>query len=769
MKASGQDEVQTRSKSGMTEEREQHDPLLYGANEDSGLVAVELQEAKTGPDQIVLFVRDGNEVREEKEAFEPFMVGESRVFSDCPIEHTQRMLTGQGQLKLLVTFPSWKQCQKARQWVAKETGCSPAAPGAPYFFVNDPIRQHLITTGRTHFLGMAFEDLRRMQVDIECLTSEGYEFCNSAREGDRIIAIAMSDQSGWTEVLSVIEMEEKDILERFVKIVQERDPDVIEGHNIFNFDLPYIAERAKRHKVKLALGRNGSTPRRRPSRMSVAERTLSYDRFDIFGRHVVDTLFLVQAYDVSHRSLDGFGLKQVAVHFGLAARDRTYIEGSQITAEFKKDPERVMKYVTDDVVETRAVSDLLSRSTFLQAQMLPDTYQNVSVRGAATKIDGIMLREYLRQDHALPVPGEPRAFAGGYTDMFVEGVVNDVHHCDIRSLYPSLMLTRTIAPASDELKVFLRLLDVLRTFRIDAKAKMQASRDRSDEMHYDALQTTFKILINSFYGYLGFSQGRFNDFDSAERVTSDGRDLLRDMIEWLRKHGATPIEIDTDGIYFVPPSFEGDGKKRATQLEEFREKFAASLPDGIQIEFDGEYRAMYSYKMKNYALLGHDGEMVIKGGALKSRGLEPFQREFLREMIRSYLEGEADHIPLLKAEYEAAIRDHQWPIERLAKTETLQESLATYAGKIGEGRRGKSATYELALKSGREYRTGDQISYYVTGNKKSVAVHAAGKLVTDWNPEDRDENVPYYLAKLESLYKKFGCPETAQGEFKLEG
>jgi len=133
--------------------------------------------------------------------------------------------------------------------------------------------------------GMTFAHLRRMQVDIECVTTKGYDFCNAEREGDRIIAVALADQSGWTEVLSGAVLDEKTILEQMVKIIRKRDPDVIEGHNIFGFDLPYLALRAARHHVRLALGRDGSEPAQRPSRFSAGEHTVAYTRFEIHGRH----------------------------------------------------------------------------------------------------------------------------------------------------------------------------------------------------------------------------------------------------------------------------------------------------------------------------------------------------------------------------------------------------------------------------------------------------------------------------------------------------
>ena len=747
---------------------ETSDPLLFGHDPAERLIAAERVERNRGGDQMALSFREGAAVRRVEEPFHPFILLESAaLITPFKGEPELRELSGAGRLKTLAAFASWKECLRARAWLSKQSGSRQADPGAPFLFLSDPVHQHLVTTGRTSFKGMALQDLVRMQIDIECFTAPGFEFCNPDRQEDRIIVIAVGDSTGRIELISGTELDEREMLLRLAALVRERDPDVIEGHNIFNFDLPYLVTRAARHGVDLAIGRDGSVPRQHPSRFSAGERTIAYSKFEVFGRHIVDTLFLAHAYDISHRTLEGLGLKEVARHFGVAARDRTHIEGSRISETFRSDPERLLAYARADIAETAAIAEVLSSSNFVQAQMLPYAYQNVCVRGSATKIDALLLREYLRQGHAIPTPGEARPFEGGYTDLFVQGVVRNVHHCDVRSLYPSLMLTQHIVPRSDELGVFERLLDALRTVRIEAKARMKASAAPPEQKHLDAVQTAFKVLINSFYGYLGFSQGRFCDFDAAERVASEGRALLRRMIAWLEEHGARPVEIDTDGIYFLPPVLTAPG-----QVEQFRAGFQQALPEGIEVEFDGEYEAMFSYKMKNYALLTREGDIVMKGAALKSRGLEPFQRAFLEEAVRLMLEGRGAEMPRLKAEYGRRIGEREWPIRMLARTETLQDSPETYAGKIGQGDRGRGAAYELALRSGRPYRAGDQISYYVTGNKKSVAAHASAKLVSEWNPDQRDENIPYYMAKLDALYAKLvelsgGEATQAQGELEF--
>ncbi len=68
------------------------------------------------------------------------------------------------------------------------------------------------------------------------------------------------------------------------------------------------------------------------------------------------------------------------------------------------------------------------------------------------------------------------------------------------------------------------------------------------------------------------------------------------------------------------------------------------------------------------------------------------------------------------------------PIEMLMKTDTLQDSLDKYRAKIGAGGRNRAAAYELAMASGRNYKPGDQISYYIKATPKKVAAYEAAQL-----------------------------------------
>lgn len=252
---------------------------------------------------------------------------------------------------------------------------------------------------------------------------------------------------------------------------------MIEGHNLCRFDLPYLEARAKRHKVRLTLGRGGATPKKRSSRFSLAERIINYTRYDLFGRHVVDTLHLAMMYDVSNRDLESYNLKYLAKHFNFASEERTYIDGARISQAWEEERALLLAYALDDVRETRSLGALLSPSYFYQTSILPMKYQDVIVRGSGTSLDALFVSEYLKARHSLPLPEPARRFAGALTRADEVGVFENVWHCDVRSLYPSILLAEGWAPSRDGLRVFPRLLDALRTFRLEAKDAMRSTRD----------------------------------------------------------------------------------------------------------------------------------------------------------------------------------------------------------------------------------------------------------------------------------------------------
>jgi DNA polymerase elongation subunit (family B) len=747
------------------------DTALYGKDPMPRIVDVQpvLDYNASDPPTVRVYQRteDLQSVVEHKDVFYPFF-----FLSDIDLlrgldrdRFRFQTLRGDNFFRHLVVLETWGAYWDAIRQVERATETDEGRPDELYL-VNSPAQQYMMQTGRTCFLDMTLDDLHRMQLDIEVYTEGG--FPNAERPEDRIIIVALSDNRGWSELLHLRDgITEKTLLKELVHVIQERDPDVIEGHNIFAFDFDYILDRCDLHGVDFAVGRDGSTPRTFPSSMRFAERTVDFPCIDIPGRHVIDTYFQVMAFDVFKRDMPDYSLKTAAKYFGFAPEDRTYIEGADIAEAWRSDREHLLDYALDDVVETERLARHLSGSSFYLTQMLPMRYGSAARRGPASKIESLFVREYMRQRHALPRSEWGSQSTGGYTDIFVRGVVGPIVYADVESLYPSIMLEYDVQPAGDDLDLFPRLLERLTDLRLETKQDMKAATDDEVESELDARQSSYKVLINSFYGTLGFSLSVFNDFAEADRVARTGQEILRQLIDEIRDRGGLVIEVDTDGVLFVPP----DGVRGEEAEVEFTRSLTSAMPEGIRVGFDGRFKKMLSYKKKNYALLTYDDTLKFKGSSLISRSNEPFGRRFVREAIRRLLDEDVEGLHDLYIAYRDAIVDHDWQgVESFARTESLKDTVAQYEEDVESGKRPRAAAYELAKArseaTGQPVRKGDRISYYITGDNANVTAFKHCKLADDWEPAHPDENTAYYLKRLDEFASKFE-PFFSDEDFRL--
>ena len=174
-----------------------------------GLVACEVE----GDRRARLFYRRNGAVESESAPLRLFLLLEGEDWLKGWKGETEIVpLDGNASFNRLARFADLKQLEDAKAFLQKQSGKTPSASDAPYLYINDPVHQHLLLSGQTHFLGLTFSDLRRMQLDIETYCQSGFEFPNPARESDRITAIAMSDSTGWERLISGKEFDEAEML-----------------------------------------------------------------------------------------------------------------------------------------------------------------------------------------------------------------------------------------------------------------------------------------------------------------------------------------------------------------------------------------------------------------------------------------------------------------------------------------------------------------------------------------------------------------------------
>jgi DNA polymerase elongation subunit (family B) len=698
---------------------------LFGHDPTPGIVAVE-----PDPEQgIWLYRRDASGVHRERMPYRPWILLTEIPQIPLPqAEYTE--LEGDG-FRILAEYTTPSAYQEARFRVRDEHLANLTYPGGA--------KMALIRSGMTLFKGMTFDDVVRFQFDLE---TNGL---NPAEEAARILLIAVSDNRG---LIDILEGDEREILERFAVLVRERDPDVIEGHNIFGFDLPFLMERARRHAVALTLGRDGSEPRRGQERnyaIAAGGNTRPFVPIYIHGRHVVDTYLVVQRFDWAKQALSSYGLKECARVFGFAEEDRVELPRAEMARYYRDEPELVRTYARQDVIETLKLADLITPVEFYQAQMVPDGYGQVIVTGNGEKINAIFVRSYLAAGRAIPRSRSSEPYEGGYTEVRARGVLTGVVKADVESLYPSLMLTHQLAPQADTLGVFLPALRELTQRRLDAKRRAADTREgrsatlpksvtvaaeastggvpsqEADYHYWDGLQGSYKVLINSFYGYLG-GPFNFNDYSAARRVTELGRILVQDVAARLEASGSRVIEIDTDGVFFVPPA----GVQGMEAEREYIREIGAVLPDGIRLAFDGRFAAMLSLKTKNYVLVGYDGRRTFKGASLRSRADERYGRLFLTKAVDCLLEHDYQGVADLYARTIEDLLQRRVPIEDLVRRERITEK--TFQSE--QKRRAATVAAGIAI--------GEHVMVYekMDGSLGLLADYAG------------DENPRYYMDKL---------------------
>ena len=665
-----------------------------------------------------------------------------------------RELDGPGTLRYLVSADDGKALAAAvLEGAARRLGRRVdhlRELGKDTILVLPPEEQYLVATGRTYFRDLAFDQLHRMQFDLE---TTGLD---PAR--DRIFMVAVRDQWGVAELLEAAgegDAAEAELIRRLVAKVIAADPDVIENHNLHGFDLPFLNCRARILGVPLGLGRIGPPGlRQRGARRGSADGRDSGRRvrFVAPGRELIDTLDAVLRYDFATRELPNHGLKAVARHLGIAGSNREHIRGDQIYAVYGRDPARVRRYATADVEEVAGLARMLGGAAFALARMTPRRYERLADAGAATGvIDPLLVRAYLRAGMALPAhqTGDGTPHSGAALHLFATGVARRVVKADVASLYPSLMRAYRIGPARDHLGAMLALVDRLVELRLAAKASARAAPPGSAERYtHEAMSAAMKLVVNSAYGYLAAGGGltRFADVHAANDVTRHGRETLQLMCRELAARGVTLLEADTDGVYFAVPEgwVEADERRVVTEV-------AALLPPLVQLEFEGRYAAMLSHEPKNYALLGYDGSLLLRGVAFRSSRAEPFGEAFLRQAIARLLAGDVSGVRDAYVGTLDSLRRRALPAYDVSSRVRLTKSPALYRDSR-ETRR--ELTYEALLASGRTgWSIGDRIRVYRTkSGSGGVIEEPEDGAAAIQNSSLRDYDVDHYARVLRETY-----------------
>lgn len=588
-----------------------------------------------------------------------------------------------------------------------------------------PIEQFLTLTGRTYFKGMRFDDLRRFQFDLE---TTGLD-----EDRDRIFMVSVRDSTGWQDCLDTSEQSERELIERFVELVRTHDPDVLENHNIFAFDLPFLVKRAARLGVRLALGRDGSEPWMETDVFDNGERTEPFLRWRIAGREVIDTQHAVRRFGAAAPDMRRHGLKEAARYFGLARPDREYVPGPEVWPTYRTDPRRIRRYAADDVEEVERLSRRLLPTPFGLATMLPRSYERIAAdSGPASLWELLLVRAYLHQGRAIaaPTPRLQRPADEPRSELFLTGVLGASARATLRPLLQCVLAREELSAANDDLRVLPRLVARL----------LSDGGGESDSA---------QALAAASGAYLA-GQGLFSDPQTATDAGRLARRYVDRLVLDLRKRGCTLVSVDDESVVFGLPSAWS-----ASDAAEIASRAVEYLPDGVRLVYDVEYQALYARDPRSFMALGLDGGVALSGGSLRPGRLERFGETFMQRAAPCALHGDAVALRRVFLETVYLLRSAQMPLEELCVQVTLHRSLPQYrrAGTHEE-------PYEVLLAAGvRSWRVGQRIRYFRARGGEPRLLQEGD----DASPPEADTE--YYVQRLLSVYAQHFAQAFARDDF----
>ncbi|MBI5061623.1 MAG: DNA polymerase elongation subunit, partial [Candidatus Aenigmarchaeota archaeon] len=385
--------------------------------------------------------------------------------------------------------------------------------------------------------------MRYLSVDIECLLLDPNRAPDAKKDPIIIISFAFEPEFKGKKTLVLVGKpciasdmvhsfpDEKAMLETFVKIFDEFDPDIVTGYNINNFDIPYLLERLQKHNIAQTFGRCDKP---------VFSKTFAASQEAVIpGRVVVDPYQLLKR-DVNVRFYR-YDLNTVAyAMLGEKKGDVAYRDIPSLWSGGEVELKKLIDYGRKDAeLSLRILLEKKLLDKFFELSKISGVLLQDCLGGQSIRIENMLLREFRKRNILLPLKPTRQALDKRMNEKLKGATVlepkkglysNYVLVLDFQSLYPSIIKKYNISPDAIVLGgnvdkfhesptgakfvhediyegVFPYVINTLLKERLDTKKKMKTTSGEEKRI-LDAKQHALKILANSFYGYCGYVRAR---------------------------------------------------------------------------------------------------------------------------------------------------------------------------------------------------------------------------------------------------------------------
>jgi DNA polymerase, archaea type len=570
--------------------------------------------------------------------------------------------------------------------------------------------------------------LKILSFDIECISNDVKRVPDSKKDPIVMISAAFGTEfKGKKDMVYVAKNftgenvkgvpTEKEMLEEFVKMIDEYDPDVVTGYNINNFDLPYLTERLKQNKIPLSIGRSDKPMFGRTTGINF--------EFTIPGRIVFDPYQILKKdpWLKFHK----YDLNTVAKKMlGEQKHDVEYGEMLSLWTGSRENLGRFVEYARKDaVLVLRLVVEKGLMDKFFELSKLSGLLLQDVFGGQTRRVDTMLLHEFKKRGYVMALNPNKSDLIRRTKERDKEGLKGAtvlepkkglhadgcVLVMDFKSLYPSIMRTFNVSPDTlllddSDLQVHVSpvgakfvtadvspgILPTLLTNLVEMRSRIKKEMKTAtgeEKRILNAKQLAIKDMSNSFYGYTGYIRARLYTIDVAASITAYGRTNIEKTQQLVEKNFDVEVVYgDTDSIFLKTKTIDLDEAKK---LGEAVAKFVSdNLPGHLELQFEKIYRTFLILTKKRYAGLKYEmigdkwvSEIEMRGIETVRRDWCPLVSELMMDVLNSLLkEGDLQKsITVVKGVIEK-LRNNEVDLEKLTVVKGITKHVDSYEGML---------------------------------------------------------------------------------------
>jgi DNA polymerase I/DNA polymerase-2 len=560
---------------------------------------------------------------------------------------------------------------------------------------------------------------------------------------------------------------EKGIIERFMKIVQERDPDFIVGYNSDGFDFPALKDKSAELKVPLKVGRDNApifVVRRGRISSAKSKGRIHIDLFDFISHVLAPSM-----------KSEVFTLDEVAQELlGMGKKEMKYEEIVEMWNK-KQQLDRLAEYSMWDSELTLKLANHILPQVFALSRLTGQLPFDAARYTYSQFVEGFFMRKAFL-DKVL-IPNRPKteeieerreepAYKGAVVIEPKKGIHSNVLVFDFRSLYPTIIVTHNIDPwtfnfkpckkkeqvpehnwyfCSDKKGFIPKHLEEIIERRKQVKVSMKNSKEGGEQQKLlDNEQYALKILANATYGYLAYFGAKWYRLEAGASAAAWGRYYITSVVEEAKKFGFEIIYGDTDSLMARYPE-----ELPQSKLREMGEKFAKIVTDKLPGIIELEFRDLYQGGIfvarhegevgakKRYALIDYKGNLEVRGFETVRRDWCELSKRIQKEVMKIILrERDPEKAIKLVRDTVKKLKEGKVPLDDLFILEQITRPLSQYEQM---GPHVKAAM--KAVQRGRPVGEGTVIAFIITKGKGSISDRA--EPAEDVKPNQYDPD--YYI------------------------